>query len=78
MQVVRYAAGEGVSPESQRDWAEQMLPVLLAKHAVQGILWNQLLDSQPHGLPHGGLFDERNQPKPIVEVFEHIRREHLT
>ena len=29
--------------------------MLLAKQPVQGILWNQLLDSQPHALAHGGL-----------------------
>ncbi len=78
VQVVRYSADPSVSPASQRAWGEQYLSVLLAKQAVQGIIWNQLLDSQPHGLPHGGLFDERNQPKPIVELFEQIRREHLT
>jgi len=77
-QVVRYGEGEAATPATQLAWGEQYLPVLLAKPAVQGILWNQLLDSQPHLLPHGGLFDERNQGKPMVDVLERIRREHLT
>ena len=29
----------------------------MAKPAVQGVIWNQLRDNQPHDFPHGGLFD---------------------
>jgi hypothetical protein len=67
-----------LSGATQRAWAEKYLPVLLAKQPMQGVLWNQLLDSQPHPLAHGGLFDASDQPKPIVEVLESLRREHLT
>jgi hypothetical protein len=42
------------------------------------LLWNQLLDSQPHALPHGGLFDEKDQPKPILELLQKLRRENLS
>ena len=31
----------------------------LAKPMVQGVIWNQLRDSDPHDFPHGGLFDDR-------------------
>lgn len=75
-QVVAYAPDE-LSAATQRAWCEQYLPVLLAKQPVQGIIWNQLSDSQPHALAHGGLFDEKDEPKPIVEVLEKLRREHL-
>jgi hypothetical protein len=76
--VVRYDAGDGLSAEAQRAWAEKYLPVLLAKQPVQGIIWNQLLDSRPHELAHGGLFESETRPKPIVELLAALRREHLT
>jgi Glycosyl hydrolase family 10 len=76
-QAVCYAAGGELSGATQRAWAEKFLPVLLAKQPVQGIVWNQLTDSQPHALAHGGLFDAGDQPKPIVEYLQQLRREHL-
>ena len=77
-QVIQYAPGDHLSPATQRSWGEQILPMLLAKQPVQGILWNQLLDSQPHPLPHGGLYDEQDQPKPMVELLTELRRQNLT
>jgi hypothetical protein len=75
--VLSTAAGGAWSPAAQRQWGETFLPVLLAKQPVQGVLWNQLLDSAPHALAHGGLFDEQDQAKPILEVLTRLRREHL-
>jgi hypothetical protein len=76
-QVVPMAEGP-LTPAAQRAWADRVLPMLMAKQPVQGLLWNQLLDSQPHALPHGGLFDEKDQPKPIVELMQKLRRENLS
>lgn len=64
-------------PLLQARWLEQLLPVLLAKPAVQGIVWNQLLDSTPHDLPHGGLFDAANQPKPAATTLINLRQKFL-
>jgi hypothetical protein len=44
---------------------------------VQGVIWNTLLDSQPHLFPHGGLFDAQDKAKPIVETLTRLRKEHL-
>jgi hypothetical protein len=76
--VIDYAAGGQPTGATQRAWGEAYLGVLLAKQPVQGIIWNQLLDSQSHPFAHGGVFDEKDQPKPIVELLESLRREHLT
>jgi Glycosyl hydrolase family 10 len=76
--VVGYATGGQLSSAAQREWGEAYLRVLLAKQPVQGIIWNQLLDSQPHPLAHGGVYDEKDQPKPIVELMKSLRREYLT
>jgi len=76
-QVLRYWASGEPSPAAQRAWGEKYLTLLLAKQPVQGIIWNQLLDSQPHTLAHGGLFDAQDSPKPIVELLQLLRRDHL-
>ena len=73
-----YAAADELSIATQRAWGEKFLPVLLAKQPVQGVIWNQLLDSQPHALAHGGLFDAQDRPKPILELFQALREQHLT
>ncbi len=75
-EVTRYAS-QAVSPESQRQWAEQILPTLLARQPVQGILWNQLFDSRPHAFPHGGVIDDHDRPKPLLNYLEQLRRTHL-
>jgi hypothetical protein len=77
-QAMPFAASGELSGETQRAWAEKYLGVLLAKQPVQAVVWNQLADSQPHALAHGGLFDAGDRPKPIVEYLEQFRREYLT
>ena len=51
--------------------------MLLAKPIVHGIFWNQLLDSQPHEFPHGGLFDAAGSPKSALASIAAQRRAHL-
>jgi hypothetical protein len=65
------------TPETQQAWAARYVPLILSKPYVQGILWNQLRDSDPHGYPHGGLFDLQSRPKPALQTLAAIRREHL-
>ncbi len=71
------SAKDGVTPESQRDWIERHMPLILAKNAVQVVLWNQLSDSTPHLYPHGGLFDPSDKPKPALEVLKKIRQQYI-
>ena len=47
----------------QQAWVARFVPLLLAKPMVQGVIWNQLRDSNPHGFPHGGLFDGHRRAK---------------
>jgi hypothetical protein len=75
-EVIHFDAGP-LSPASQLHWAERVLPTLLARQPVQGILWNQLRDSQTHLLAHGGLVDERDKPKPLLDYLAKLRRDYL-
>jgi GH35 family endo-1,4-beta-xylanase len=66
-----------VTPQTQREWIERHVPLVLAKSAVQVVLWNQLSDAAPHHFPHGGLFDVDNKPKPALEALRKIRHKFL-
>jgi hypothetical protein len=68
---------DDVTPQTQRDWINQHVPLLLAKNAVQIVLWNQLSDALPHHYPHSGLFDAADQPKPSLEAMQKIRQKYL-
>lgn len=66
-----------ISPQHQREWVEQHIPLLLAKSSVQVIIWNQLTDAHTHEFPHSGMFDAARQPKPAFETLGGLRREYL-
>jgi hypothetical protein len=76
---VRVLASEDdiVTPQSQSDWIQRHVPLLLAKNVVQVVLWNQLSDAAPHRYPHGGLFDAADQPKSAFEALKNIRQTYL-
>jgi hypothetical protein len=69
--------GDDITPESQRDWVNRHVPMLLAKNVVQVVLWNQLSDAVPHHYPHAGLFDSNDRPKPALDALKEICQEYL-
>lgn len=72
----RVLAGSS-SPKTQQAWINRMVPMLLAKPYVHGILWNQLRDYEPHDFPHAGMFDLRRHPKPGLRTLASLRQAHL-
>jgi hypothetical protein len=72
------AAPGGCTQATQNLWVNRFVPMLLAKPIVQAVLWNQLLDSQPHEYAHGGLFDAAGSPKAALASIAAQRRAHLT
>jgi hypothetical protein len=75
--VLPLAPGGQVSVASQSVWVAELLPLLLSKQSVQGVWWNQLLDSQPHEFAHGGLFDQQGHGKSVLQSLQTARRQHL-
>ncbi len=67
----------GRDPASQQEAAELLLSLLLAKPFVQGVVWNQLRDSESSCFPQGGLFDVQGQPKPVLATMTALRKQHL-
>ena len=62
---------------AQQAWVGRFVPLALAKPMVQGVVWNQLRDGQPHDFPHGGLFDDRRQAKRALRTLATIRQTYL-
>jgi hypothetical protein len=60
--------------DPQRHWAGSVLPMLLARSAVQVVVWNQISDGEPHEFPHAGLFDAKHQPKPTLDLMRDLRK----
>jgi len=57
------------TPKTQHAWLARLLPLILAKPYVQGVLWSQLHDSIPHDFPHASLFDFHRRPKPALPLL---------
>lgn len=75
--VLPLAPGGQTTAASQSVWTAELVPLLLAKPSVQGVWWNQLLDSQPHEFAHGGLFDAQGHTKPALHALQAARRQYL-
>ncbi|WP_197526538.1 endo-1,4-beta-xylanase [Botrimarina colliarenosi] len=67
-----------LSPTFQAEWARRRLPMLIAKNAVQVVVWSQLSDSGPHAFPNAGLYDRNKAQKPIVDVMSDLRKRLLS
>ena len=72
----RDRAGQSSAP--QRERTASLLPLLLARSTVQVVLWNQLSDKPPHEFPHSGLFDGKQQAKPLLQTMRELRKNYLT
>jgi hypothetical protein len=55
-----------------------ILPLLLSRSTVQVVLWNQLSDKRPHEFPHSGLFDGKQQAKPLLQTMRELHKSYLT
>lgn len=67
----------GWTEESQAEWVDLYLPLLIAKPAVIGVFWNHLSDAHPHIFPHAGLINAEGQVKPALHRITRHRRAYL-
>lgn len=58
--------------------AHEVVELMLAKQAVQGILWNQLTDSGSHQYPNAGFYSASGEKRPTVDQWLQLRQQHLT
>lgn len=72
--VAAGGASDLLSPEFQAEWAALRLPMLIAKNAVQVVVWSQATDHGHHHLPHAGLYSASNTERPILQVLQDLRK----
>ena len=68
----------GWSQQAQRQWLRQVVPLLLAKPIVRGVIYNQLCDAHPHEFVEGGLLDTEDLAKPAFGTLAKVRRKYLS
>lgn len=65
------------TPETQADWAESFISLLLSKRYIQSVQWIELSDDSTSPFPNCGLFDKNWEAKPVLACMEKIRKTHL-
>lgn len=65
------------SCNQQEKIIEPLLPILLAKPYIHGIVWNGWSDEGDHLLANSGLIDADQQPRPLQKLLAKIRSDHL-
>jgi hypothetical protein len=63
--------------KQQSQLAAQLISTCMCKQSVQAVVWNQVDDAQPRGLPHAGLVDAAGKPKPILQTLAELRKKHI-
>lgn len=75
------ASGADSALRDLRRWAptylELLLRLLLAKQAVQAVVWNQATDQSGRLFPHAGVFTAAGAAKPALALMESLRQELL-
>ena len=65
----------GITPAWQCEQVQRLIPLLVARHPIQAVFWNQLRDDLPHDFPHGGLYEMQGKPKPALAALIEMRKE---
>jgi hypothetical protein len=68
---------KGYSDTTQSEWAAHYVALALCKPSVRSVAWTHLSDAVPHLMPHCGLFDLQNDPKPAIRKLQELRESHL-
>jgi len=55
-------------------YLKTILPMLVARPAVQGIIWSQWLDGDDIRYPHGGLYNDKDIKKRVCDMLTAVER----
>lgn len=67
----------GMTDSQRLSLLETVIPMLLARPAVQGILWQQARDGDDLRYPASGLLDDQHQPKAPLKLLESLRKKYF-
>ncbi|MFT5302884.1 MAG: hypothetical protein ACI87E_004381 [Mariniblastus sp.] len=64
----------GLSDDQRIQFLETVLPMMVARPSVHGMIWSQWSDDDDKRFPHGGLVDANGEIKlPILETIRKMR-----
>ncbi len=72
-QVIPLGAEKPLTADLQVQAIRQLIPLLLSKAAIHGLVWNEWSDALPHEFPHAGLIDQAGRIKPVFQALHEIR-----
>lgn len=67
----------GMTDAQRLNLLETVIPMLLARPALQGILWQQARDGDDARYPSAGLLDEQSRPKAPLHLLEKLRKQYF-
>jgi hypothetical protein len=59
----------------QQTFVEQFVPLVVAKQAVQAVVWDGWQDNVPHEMAQGGLVDGEGKSKLALQTWIDLRRD---
>jgi len=65
------------SSKTQQEWVHRCIPILLSKRSVEGVLWNQLEDSDFSEFGSFGLLDSFGRLKPAYRKLAALRSSYV-
>ncbi|MGF1579176.1 MAG: endo-1,4-beta-xylanase [Gemmataceae bacterium] len=68
---------DGLTPETQADWAGEFVTLALCKPYVRAVQWVHYSDAEPHLFPQCGLLDGAGNPRPAFQRLRRIRDKYL-
>ena len=62
-----------LTDENRIEFLNTVMPMMIARPMVQGMIWRQWSDHDDPRFPRGGLVDAEGEPKPISRVIREMR-----
>ncbi|MCP4094781.1 MAG: hypothetical protein GY748_00925 [Planctomycetaceae bacterium] len=67
------STSSNLTDENRITFLKTVMPMMIARPSVHGMIWQQWSDTDDSRFPNSGLVDEHGAPKAIQEVMKHIR-----
>jgi len=67
------STSSNLTDENRISFLKTVIPMMIARPSVHGLIWQQWSDTDDSRFPNGGLVDQQGAPKAIQSAIRHIR-----
>ncbi len=67
------SSSSNLTDENRITFLKTVMPMMIARPSVHGMIWQQWSDTDDSRFPNSGLVDEQGAPKAIHAAVKHIR-----